>query len=103
MFYGAVGFSRYVVSCDWPGHRCQDKEDNEMKYAGWSVFITGLILSLASWGVALDCLVWIYRRNQLKYQFLLSACNSSAIMFAVIAVAGLGLVFLSRKARSEQP
>ena len=72
-----------------------------MKYAGWSIFITGLILSLASWFVALDCLVWIYRRQQLKYQFLLGACNSSAIMFAVIAVGGLGLVFLSRKEKQE--
>lgn len=68
-----------------------------MKYFGWALFWSGLVLSLGSWSVGADCLRHIYRNQELRYQFLAAFCNSSSIMFAVLAVAGLGLVFLARK------
>ncbi len=67
-----------------------------MKYLGWSLFFGGIILALVCWGIGADCFRHIYRNNELRYQFLASWCNAVAIMWAVIAACGIGLVIATR-------
>ena len=97
ILYGKVGFGRQVVSRHWPGHSRGDKEDNKMKYLGWALFFGGLILALICWSISYDALRHIVRGSQGDYTYLLQWTNAGAIMWAVIAVAGVGLVVAVRR------
>ena len=90
-------FGCQVVSWDWPGHSRRDKEDNEMKYLGWALFFGGLIAALICWSISCDALRHIVRNSEGDYRSLLQWTNAGAIMWAVIAVAGVGLVVAVRR------